>query len=599
MGRGRGVALGALLLAATGAGAAGSLDLSLQRGLETHTGSVALELSRAGGDDSLHLQLHSEGLAGFRPWNRSSRRLTEALRLDAFHRLQGALSARVLARQSLYNEKRSLRETLAGSLDGGLHWQGPLQASLLAGWMREQRQRGGDHGPRLSALLSGALEPAHWRLEGEGLWRAENPGERRNREARFALAGRYDEADLASNQFRLLAEHRQEEFFPDPVRPELERRLSRSYELNERLTTRPATGLAVEAGLAGWSRLLDRHRSAGESRALDRGLRIELEGRLQVGALRGRLLFSLLRQQEESEQRGQVAISETRSRIQANRLESEWLWRPQDDSLRVFGRLELRRRDTEFEGGSLRDPDFLDQLGRELRLDYSRRLADWARLGLEFALSVEGERHLQASRSHANAIVRRWSAGSRHRLQPLEPLRLSGRAQALAIYRLFDHDEAGQPRSWLQRRFSWEEHLRWEVLRRGPGSWALEADGSWILEDGGRFRRTDGRELLSDSADERRINGGLAWRTGPWQLRPGLSWTGRRDWSWSLEDGRRSSQLVRELFRRGPALLVERSGPRASARLTLLWERVDDGGEGRRPQFSRNLWLQASATLAF
>lgn len=588
-----------LLVAAAPLAAQGRLELGLQRGLEYHSGSLGLDLAAAADRDSLALRLDADGLSGFRAWNDATRRLTESLRLDGFHRLAEALSGRLRVEQSLYNEKRSLRETLQGAADAGLLWRGPLTASLLAGWMREQRQLGGDHGPRLELGLSGQTAPAGWRLDGEGLWRADNPGDRRNRELSLALDAVYDEGEAASNRFRLAVERGQEDFFPEPTLPAMERRGTQVYELSDRLRSRLATGVTLEAGLEGWSRRLGRERAAGDSRALDRGVRLELEGAVERGRHRGRLSFSLDRQQEENDYRSSSGRSETLSRIQVNRLEGDWLWKPAADSLLASARVELRRRDTDFDGAVRRDPDYLDQLAREGRLTFSRRLAAWARLALELSLKVEGERHLQASRSRANSVDRRWSAGARHALAPATGLRLKGRAQVQANYRLYDHDEAGLPRSWLQRRFSWEEGAGWDLPVAGEARWTLELDGGWILEDGGSFRREDGRELLSDSAEERRLGAGLLWRRGGWRLRPGWSWTGRRDWAWSLESGERRAAQVRDLFRRGPTLQLERSGSKGTIAAQLLWERVDDGGlQGVRP-VTRNLWAKGSARLDF
>ncbi len=572
--------------------AAWSLELQLQaeRGLEDHSSRLLARQVFDNPRDSLNLELRVEWRAGFRDYNRDSRRLLEQLQLDGTRRLEGPWRLRWTARQALFNERRSLRETLGSSLDAGLRWAGPLDLELLGGWMQDRRQTGYDSGPRLRAGALARTREAGWQLEGQGAWQAERPGQRRNSRAEVDLRARWRGPEDQSDEARLQLSQQREDAFPDPRQESLERRKTLQMRVENRFRGRLWEGGRYTADLAGWNESQDRRpRESADSlggsmgSSLDRGLEVRAEPVQRLGALEAALSFTLRRQSQEAEYGNVGRLSRTLSRIALNRLETRLLWRPARDSLFALGVVELRRRDSDFVGPARRDPDYTDQARRDLRLRWSHSWRPGARLGLEGGLTLNTERHLQSSRSGSNYLNRTWRAGADHRVG-LGAFQTTGGGALVADYRLYDFDDPDEPRSWIQRRLQWEERVRrdlWQAAgARGAWRLAWEGRGRWMEEDGGSFARRDGRERISDSAREWGLTTSLDLRHGTWTLRPGWSWQRREDWRWNDGSGTCNRRQVRDLARQGPQLLLGRESRRSHFSLDLQWEQVSDRGLG-------------------
>ena len=575
-----------LLLALTLPARGLDLRQQAQRGLEDHKALFVLGHTLAGPRDSLSLDLRAEWRAGFRDYNRDSRRLYEQARLDGTRRLPGPWRLRWGAGQSVFNERRSLRETLGSSLDLGLRRAGPLDVEVLGGWRQDRRQTGYDSGPRLRLGLTTRGVESDWQWGARGSWLAEQPGARRNVLALAALDAAWKGPESSRDDLSLSVKDQREDAFPDPLREDLERRRGLDLALENRFQGRLGRRGHLRADLSGWLRDQDRRPrgssdSLGGTRgsALDRGLELRTDQRLRLGTVETWLGLTLRRQLQDARYGALAHLSRTLSTIALNRLEGGLLWRPQDDSLSARAAVELRRCDTDFEGPVRRDPDYMDQARREGRLRWSRSWPEGARLSLEGGVVLQAERHLQASRSRSNYLSRTWRTAAGHRLG-LGGWGLAGGGALVADYRLYDFDDPGQPRSWIQRRLQWEERARRPLEGLLPSTWALagELRGRWMEEDGGSFVRREGLERISDSAREWQLESGLEARRGPWTLRPGWSWLERRDWRWSSPAGRLQRDLVRELRRQGPLWALSRASRRGALRLDLQWEWTRDQG---------------------
>lgn len=578
--------LGGWLAWLPGAGAwALQIQQQAERGLEDHSARLQLAQAVAGPRDSLNLQLKAEWRAGFRDYNRDSRRWLEQLLLDGTRRLEGPLRLRWVARQSLFNERRSLRETLASSLEGGVRWAGPLDLELLAGWMQDRRQTGYDQGPRARLALVSRQREGGWELAGRAEGQVERPGQRRNNLLGGVLDASWRGPEEQRDELSLTLRQQREDAFPNPLREALERRSSLQARVGNRFRGRWGAHGTFQADISGWQESQDRRPLDGQDSlgatqgsSLDRGLELRAEPSRNLGSLEGALAFVFRRQAQEAEY-GQVGrVSRTLSTIALNRLEGRLLWRPGPDSLLAQGAVELRRRDSDFSGPVRRDPDYMDQTRRDLRLRWSHGWRPGARLGLEAGLTVGAERHLQASRSGSNYLNRTWRAGADHRAG-LGGFQAVGLGLLVADYRLYDFEDSTDPRSWIQRRLQWVERLR-RPLGSGPASWRLAWEGRarWMEEDGGSFQRGEGRQRISDSAREWELGTLLEGRRAPWILRPGWSWQHRLDWRWGGLDGSRERSLARHLVRQGPQLSLERESRRNRLALDLQWENVRDQG---------------------
>jgi hypothetical protein len=567
------------------------------RGLEDHSARLLASHSVAQGKDSLRLEVKAEWRAGFRAYNRDSRRLFEQTLLDGTHRLDGPWRLRWKARQSLFNERRSLRETLGQSLEAGIRHAGFVEAEVLAGWMQDRRQSGQDQGLRVGASLGMAGTSGTLRLDGRGSAVLEEPGDRRNQRQEAVVNAHWKGPEETRNSTRLALRRSREDAFPDPLVEKLERRGSLDLEVENLYQGRLAKGALMSARVQAWSRRQDRDprdeedSSATHASYLDRGLELQLEPFLSAGAwrLKGGLLF--LRQAQETQAGTMTAAGGSRSAIARQRLHAQLLWLPGSDSLGLFSATELRRRDTDFMGLLPRDPDDMDQARREGLLRWSHVLGTGARLSLECGLQLSAERHVQASRSQANHQGRTWRAAAGHRMR-LGAWLLAGSGQVVADYRLYDFDSADEPRSWIQRRLQVQEKARRELaLPRSRWRWTLETRGRWMEEDGGSYLKADGLERLSDSAREWQTGVSLEARRGSWALTPGWDWLDRRDWDWSAASGQRRSTLVRWQRRQGPLLQVHRATATGSLHLDLKWEWVGERlSSSPRPR--RNLWAR-------
>jgi len=566
------------------------------RGLEDHRARLVLGGSQAGTRDSLRLDLRVEWRAGFRDHNRDSRRLWEALDLDGTRRLEGPWRLRWTGRQTIFNERRSLRETLGSSLDLGLRRAGPLAAEALAGWMQDRRQTGYDHGPRwrLEAGASGREADLDW--AGRGQWREERPGRRRNRRLEAGVSTHWQAAAETRNETRLTLRDQREDAFPDPRREDLERRRGRDLELRNRYRRQLGAPGELSVEFTAWNRGQDRRpRDAADSLAasrgslLDRGLDLRLNLEQRRGRLTGGLAAVLLRQRQDAEYGPLDRTSRTLSAIARHRLDARLLWQPGGDSLSARVAAELRRRDTDFTGPVRRDPDDMDQGRRELRLRWSRAPAPGARWAVEGGLDLDLERHVQASRSRANYLNRTWRAATDH-LLGLGAWRVAGGGSLVADYRLYDFEDPERPRSWIQRRLQLSERLRRPLGGGTDWRWAGEGNARWMEEDGGSFLKSDGRERISDSAREWQAGLVLEARRAAWTLRPGWDWSERRDPRWDASAGRRQAELARLLRRQGPLLSVARLTATGALRLQVRWEWVRDAGAAGPPDRRRNLW---------
>jgi|GEM_PF-3531970 len=585
-----------LLLAPLDA-AALELRQEVLRGLEDHSARLDAAHSLWVGRDSLRLELRTEWRGGFRDYNRDSRRLFALSQLDGTHRLDGPWRLRWRTRHSLFNERRSLRETLGQVVEGGVRHAGRVDGEVLAGWMQDRRQRGQDQGPRLNMGLGVGGLAGGVHLDGRGEVALEEPGARRNARQEARLNAAWQGPEDTRNNARLLVRKQREDAFPDPLQEKLERRSGLDLELENHYRGRLAPGALVLADVQAWNRRQDRRPRAGEDSTatrgsfVDRGLEFRLEPTLELGSWRLQTAMVFLRQAQEAEYGAIGLISGTRSAIGRQRLQGRVIWLPARDSLTAFAATELRRRDTDFEGASPRDPDDMDQARREGLLRWSRAFAGPSRVALEGGITLAAERHVQASRSRANHLGRTWRAAADHQLG-LGAWRLAGRSQVVADYRLYDFDDAEQPRSWIQRRLQVQERARRPIL--DPGGrwrWTVEARGRWMEEDGGTFLRLDGRERMSDAAREWQVGLGLEARHRPWSLLPGWDWLERRDWDWSAAGGERSRELVRRQRRQGPLLALRRQSATGDLRVDLKWEWMRDENSGLS-RTRRNVWAR-------
>ena len=584
--------IGGWLALLPGAGVwAFQLQQQAERGLEDQSARLQAQHIAQNPRDSLIVELRAEWRGGFRDYNRDSRRLLGQFLLDGTHRWEGPWRARWVARQSLFNERRSLRETLGSSLDAGLRWAGPLDVELLGGWMQDRRQTGSDNGPRLRVGLAAQAREAGWELVSRGSWRAEQPGRRHNALTEGDLRARWRGPEEQRDDLRFSLKQQREDAFPDPLREALERRRTLQLRLENRFQSKLGPRGSFQADVAGWQEKQDRRPLTGadsltstQGSSLDRGLELRTEPVQRLGSWEAGLAFTYRRQAQEAEYGSVGRLSRTLSSISLNRLEGRLLWRPGADSLLALGTLELRRRDSDFSGPVRRDPDYMDQARRDARLRWSHARRPGARLGLELGLTLNAERHQQSSRSGSNFLNRTWRAGTDHRTG-LGPVQAVGGGVVVADYRLYDFDDVDDPRSWIQRRLQWEERLRHE-WRHSRGAWRLawEGGGRWMEEDGGSFGRRDGRQRISDSAREWELRTLLEGRRGAWTLRPGWSWQSRRDWRWSELSGSRERRQVRHLLRQGPLLSLRAQGRRQQLELDMQWEDVRDQGtaEARR-----------------
>lgn len=556
-----------------------------QRGLEDH--QAALRYSHQTGDkrDSLALEGRLEWRAGFREYNRDSRRLLEQLHLTGSRRLGEPLRLRWAAGHSLFNERRSLRETLASTLDAGLGWTGPLRLDLLAGWRRDRRQAGFDQGPRGSLSASLRQRFLDWELDTRAGLRLERPGRRDNQQGELGLAARWTGPERQRNELVVDLRRRREDSFPDPLRETLERRRTTQLRLDNRYRAGGPSASRLAVDVAAWHdgqrrspRSQEDSLGTGSGGSLDRGLELVAEPVARRGGWEGALRAVWRRQAQEADYRVGGRDARTVSAIALNRLEGRLLWNPAADSLLLRGALELRRRDSEFSGPQRRDPDFMDQTRRELLLRGSRSWRPGARLGLEAGVVLGVERHLQASRSASNYLGRTWRAGTDHRLAR-GPWSWTGGGRVVADYRLYDFDDPEEPRSWVQRRLSWSEAGRRGLGRAAGWTWAWEGSGRWMEEDGGSYERAPRLQRISGSAREWELGTLVEARRGGWQLRPGWNWLVREDWSWGAgEDGGRQRRRVRWLERQGPRLALEGRGPSQRLALELGWELSRDQG---------------------
>ena len=594
----RRMALALALLAAPSA----ALMLSQQasRGLEDHRADLRLDHGLATARDSLRLDLRVEWRAGFRDYNRDSRRLYEQARLDGTRRLEGPWRLRWGARQSVFNERRSLRETLASALELGLRRTGPLDLELLGGWLHERRQTGYDGGPRLRAGLAARGDEAGWQWAARGSATTERPGRRHNGLLDASLDALWQGPEGSRDQLVLRARDQGEDAFPDPRREDLERRSARDLTLDNHFQGTLGRQGRLRVDLGGWSREQDRRPRGAEDAAAsrgstrDRGLELKVDPRLELGAWSAALGLAFRRQELDARYGAATPLNRTLSAIALNRLAGELLWRPGGDSVLARAATELRRCDTDFDGLA-RDPDYLDQARRKGVLRWSRALRPGARLYAEGGLTLGAERHLQASRSRGNFLGRTWRAAAGHRLG-LGVWALAGDGALVADYRLYDFDDPLEPRSWIQRRLQWEERWRRELIAL-PWRAAAEGRGRWMEEDGGSFVKEGALERISDSAREWQLEAALELRpAGGWRLRPGWGWLERRDWRWESAASGRRREPARELRRQGPLCTVARQGQRGSLLLDLRWEWVRDGAPARELR-RRNVWARLELDL--
>jgi hypothetical protein len=558
-----------------------------QRGLEDHQASLRYSHQTGTPRDSLALDGRVEWRAGFRDYNRDSRRLLEQLNLSGSRGLCAPLRLRWAAGHSLFNERRSLRETLASTLDAGLGWKGPLNVDVLAGWRQDRRQTGFDQGPRASLTAALRRQLADWELDTRGALQLERPGRRDNQQAQLGLAARWAGPDRQRDELVLDLRRRREDSFPDPLGEVLERRRSTQLRLDNRFRMGAAGVSRLAVDVAAWH---DGQRRApraardsvgsGRGGSLDRGLEVAVEPTGRRGAWEATLRAVWRRQAQEAEYTVGERDARTLSAISLNRLEGRLLWNPATDSLSARAAMELRRRDSEFSGPLRRDPDHMDQTRRELLLRGSRGWRPGARLGVEAGVVLGVERHLQASRSSSNYLGRTWRAGTDHRLAR-GPWRWTGGGRVVADYRLYDFDDPDEPRSWIQRRLSWTEAGRRDLGGAWRWQWAWEGSGRWMEEDGGNYDRTRGLQRISESAREWELGTLVEARRGGWMLRPGWNWLVRQDWRWSTgQVGGRERQGVRWLERQGPRLVLDGRTSRQGLRLEVAWEESRDRGSG-------------------
>lgn len=583
-------------------GRAMDLHQIVSRGLEDHNSRLLAGHSLVHLRDSLRLELKAEWRGGFRDYNKDNRRFLEQGLLDGTRRLEGPWRLRWRARQSLFNERRSLRETLGQALEAGLRHAGRLDAELLGGWMQDRRQTGQDQGLRVNARVGVTERAGSLALEGHGEAALETPGQRRNQRESAVLDAHWTGPDLTRNSTHLFLRRVREDAFPDPLAEKLERRRSLDLEVGNHYTGRLTRVARVVAHVQAWTRRQERDPHAADDSVatrgshVDRGVEFQLEPRVSVGRWRLDSVLLFLRQAQETQSGTLAASSGSRSAIARQRLQGQLQWLPGADSLGLVLATELRRRDTDFLGPTPRDPDDMDQARREGVLRWSHALGMGSRLALECGLQLAAERHVQASRSGANHMGRTWRAATSHRLG-LGAWQWAGSGQVVADYRSYDFDDPEDPRSWIQRRLQLQEKAR-RPLSPGasPWRWTVETRAKWMEEDGGSFLKADGRERLSDSAREWQTGLSLELRHRGWMLTPGWDWLERRDWDWTISNGHRRSTLARWQRRQGPILQVDHTAGRGALRLDLKWEWVGERLDSPS-RLRRNLWARLEWNL--
>ncbi len=598
------------------------LELGLNRGLEFHNATQKLHWSGRIGSDSLLITLDSHWRRGFRAHNRDSRRLGQQLELAWSRPLDGRADSRrrwlLEGGEQVYVEEytggRLRRRSLKADIGAGATLPLPAlkgRLSLLAGGASDFRAGIRDAGPRGVARLAsrGSAAGNSWQasIRGEAL----NLDDRRQRHVELGSSWQTRFEGQTSNRLELAYTSDWQDFYLDERAGLLEARSESGLRLANHLSSDFAAMGRSRLRFEAWNLKVQRDPwrrdslalsaatsgTARSSRYRDLGVEGSLEHLLQLGRLQAEGQIALSRQRLDSRYRTLGAIGENNlSRVQSNRLQLRFWSDLPRDSLFLVPRLEMRRRDAEVDReGLARDRQDQDRLSLLVEGGWRHRLRSWADLDLSLLLSRQGENHLQADRSAGNHELRRLQVAVGHVLRPAPGLLLEGEARTGVTFRLYEYESAQDPRSTIQRRWQWDEHLRWQApgllspwlaVLRGE-EWRIRS--RWLEEDGGRFDRRDELELLSDSARELEFR--LAWRlchARGW-IAPGLRWLNRRDYQWESKAGSRARSLERELYRRGPDLEIRWLHGSLEAGGFLYYEQVDLGS---RPSW--NLWGELS-----
>ena len=576
----------------------GHVQLSASRGVEYYLGRLELHLPVSRVQDSLSVTLDADGLAGFRSYNDDNTRLVQNLGLSWF-RTTTRLGWTAGFRQQAYKRRRHSDPVLSAELAAGLRYAAAdWEAMLRAGAVGDQREQSEDLGPLLEAVAGTVLRFEDWRVATRGELRFDQPGERRNEQAILKIEAGTHATQSAGNQLQLSLQHMQEDIYAGLETSSIERRRNQGAEINNRLWSRPLDGLELAATVGGWLRrqvrdAQDESASGRDTKYEDQGVDLGLEGHWQRGLFMTSTRFALTRSRQDSRY-GEAMSSRNLTRIQVNELSLNSALQGKRDTLDFRAETRMRRRDSDFERlSALRDEDYSDLGKHSLKLHYGKQIADWAGLGASIAWGLTQESHLQAERSGNNYNEYSLLAAVPHRLRLPADLVLHGKNSLRTSWRSYDHDSDENPRSYIQRRWQWLEQIDWRLP--GGGRWRrdLQVNARWLEEDGGSYRKSDGYELLSDSAEELEFECALSVSRNGWLFVPGFRWYRRQDWSWDLQDEERVRSLLRKLYRRGPLLTLACRQRLIEVSTELSWELVGDGGDSHN-DFRVDLQLRYS-----
>jgi hypothetical protein len=572
-------------------------DIQLKRGIEYDVIQIQLRSAQKFDTDSLNISLHVDGLNGYRELNADNRRITEALNFVWISNSKAKFSRILRLNETLYNEKRSLRETIKGDVSVGI-LSNILnsKASLAAGYTYDQRQSGTDAGPLIEADFTTAGHESGWNWTLASMGRLANSGQRRDRTSSIVLSTGY-KSDRAEQKLAVSFFKESDDVYPQPLFSVLERRTRQNINLENTIVTQVLDWLSIGVDVNAWKREQDRDGlgrvSSNESNFADTGLAARVSSRAMFADFISELEFESKLQNQNSSYDTNNGRSGNKSKIKLNELGLGLRRVTKSDSLFLHSSIEMRRRDTEFisESTFSQPEDKTDRLFSVIQTGYRRTFFNDLRLGLDLRLSQKWDRHLTAQMSSSNFHDQSWHIAFIHKTRFVKKLKIWGRTGLISNYRKFDFDTQEIPRSWIQRRFSHTEHLRFNPLGefRVAGntiSYGLSADISTLLEDSGSYLKHANRELLSNSSRELNTDFGMPVSIRAVKITPGIHWYNLQRFQWSFEDETRIRNLTRNLYRRGPQLSIDYLKNRKSMKFKLLWEQVNDNN--RR---SWNLWI--------